>query len=124
MATERVPMLADDRAATALEFLAKSDAEFADGDRLQASEKLWGAATHAVLAVARRQGWPCGSHQAMKAAARRLADEYDDRQILAGFHAAEKFHANYYHDFMVDFDLDNDRPDVHDFVHRVLALLP
>ena len=53
----------------------------------------------------------------MKAAARRLANEHNDWQVLAGFHA------NYYHDFMVDFDLDNDRPDVHDFVHRVLALL-
>ena len=123
MATERVPMLADDRAATALEFLAKSDTEFADGDRLQASEKLWGAATQALMAVAQQQGWPHGSHRALKAAARRLADEHNDRQILAGFLAAEKFHANFYHDFMEDFDLDADRPDVHDFVRRALALL-
>ena len=123
MATERVPMLADDRAATALEFLAKSDAEFADGDRLQASEKLWGAATQALMAAAQQQGWPHGSHRALKAAARRLADEQDDRRILVGFLAAEKFHANFYHDFMEDFDLDADRPEVHDFVHRVLALL-
>ena len=71
----------------------------------------------AQIAVAPQQGWPHSSHQAMKAAARRLANEHNDWQVLAGFHA------NYYHDFMVDFDLDNDRPDVHDFVHRVLALL-
>ena len=123
MATERVPMLADDRAATAIEFLAKSDAEFADGDRQQASEKLWGAATQALMAAAQQQGWPHGSHRALKTAARRLADEQDDRLITAGFGIAEKFHANFYHDFMEDYQLDEDRPEVHDFVHRVLALL-
>ena len=123
MTTERAPMLADDRAATALEFLTNSDAEFAAGDRRQASEKLWGAATQALMAVAQQQGLPHGSHQAMKVAARRLADEHNDWQILAGFRTAEKFHANFYHDFMMDFDLDDERPDVHDFVHRVLALL-
>ena len=116
-------MLADDRAATALAFLTKSDAEFADGDRRQASEKLWGAATQALMAAAQQQNWPYGSHQALKAAARRLADEHDDQRILTGFRTAEKFHANFYHDFMMDFDLDDERPDVHDFVHRVLALL-
>ena len=123
MATEIAPMLADDRAATALEFLAISDAEFANGDRMQASEKLWGTATQALMAVAKQQGWPHGTHQALKAAARRLADEHNDQRILAGFIAAEKFHANFYHDFMADFDLDADRPEVRDFVHRVLALL-
>ena len=123
MATARAPMLTDDRAATALEFLAKSDAEFADGDRQQASEKLWGAATQALMAAAQQQGWPYGSHRALKVAARRLANEQDDQRILPGFLAAEKFHANFYHDFMEDFDLDTDRPEVHDFVHRALALL-
>ena len=116
-------MLADDHAATALDFLAKSDAEFADGDRLQASEKLWGAATHAMMAAAQQHGWPYGSHQALKAGARRLADEHNDRLIAARFGVAEKFHANFYHDFMEDYQLDEDRPEVHNFVHRVLALL-
>ena len=116
-------MLADDRAAAALDFLAISDAEFAEGDRMQASEKLWGAATQALMAVAKERGWPHGSHQALKAAARRLADEQNDRLITAGFGFAEKFHANFYHDFMRDYQLDADRPEVHDFVHRVLALL-
>ena len=123
MTMEIAPMLPDDRAATALEFLTKSDAEFADGDRRQASEKLWGAATQALMAVAQQQGWPHGSHQAMKAAARRLADEHNDSQIATRFSVAEKFHANFYHDFMRDYQLDEDRPEVHDFVHRMLALL-
>ena len=123
MATQRAPMLTDDHAAKALEFLAQSDAEFAEGDRLQASEKLWGAATHAIMAAAQQRGWRHGSHRALKEAAEQLSDDHNDPLIEYGFLAAEKFHRNFYHDNMEDFELDLDRPKVHDFVHRVLALL-
>ena len=123
MATQRAPMLTNDHAAKALEFLVQSDAEFAEGDRLQASEKLWGAATHAIMAAAQQRGWRHGSHRALKEAARRLSDERNDRLFRHGFMAAEKFHSNFYHDHMEDFELDEDRPEVHDFVHQVLALL-
>ena len=116
-------MLVDDHAQTALDFLAASDQEFADGDRLQASEKLWGAAGHALMAVALRRGWSHGSHYALKEAAERLTDEHDEFRIELQFLAAEKFHRNFYHDNMADFEIDRDRPVVHDFVHRVLALL-
>ena len=123
MATQRAPMLTDDHAAKALDFLAQSDAEFAEGDRLQASEKLWGAATHAIMAAAQQRGWRHGSHRALKEAAEQLSDDHNDPLIEYGFLAAEKFHRNFYHDNMEDFELDSDRPKVHDFVRRVLALL-
>jgi hypothetical protein len=42
--------------------------------------------------------------------------------LQAGFVAAEKFHANFYHDFMEDDELDLARPPVRDFVERMLAL--
>ena len=51
-------MLTQNHAVTAQEFLEASDQEFASGDHLQASEKLWGAATHAVMAVAQQREWP------------------------------------------------------------------
>ena len=123
MATERAPMLSDDHAQTALDFLAASDQEFAAGDILQGSEKLWGAATHGVIAVAKQRGWPHGSHYALKEAAERLTDEHDDIGVELGFAVAERFHRNFYHNTMPDFEMDSDRPKVHDFVHRVLALL-
>ena len=76
MATQRAPMLTDDHAAKALEFLAESDREFAEGDHLQASEKLWAAATHAVMAAAEKRGWPHdSSHRALHEAAERLSDD-------------------------------------------------
>ena len=123
MATERAPMLASDHAAKALDFLAESDREFAEGNHLQASEKLWDAATHAVMAAAEQRGWRHGGHRALKEAVRRLSNDHDDIRIMLEFGFAEKFHSNFYHDHMDDFELDEDRPLVHDFVHRVLALL-
>ncbi len=115
-------MLTHEQAQTARDFLEASDREFAAGDRLQASEKLWGAAAHALMAVMQERGWSGTSHRALSFSAQRLAREYDDHSIGDEFGLAEKFHRNFYHDFMEDFEMDADRPRVHDFVERVLAL--
>ena len=40
-----------------------------------------------------------------------------------GFAAAERFHENFYHNEMQDFEIEIDRPQVHRFVARVLRLL-
>ena len=53
----------------------------------------------------------------------RLTDETGDDGIAGGFVAAEKFHKNFYHDEMEDFEIEHDRPLVHRFVARVLTLL-
>ncbi len=111
-----------DHLRTAREFLTDADTEFAAGDHLQASEKLWGAASHALIAVAQQRNWPHGSHRALKQAAQLLAGEAGDTTIDDGFAVAEKFHANFYHDFMEDFQLDADRPKISNFVERLLAL--
>ena len=47
---------------TAEYFLLESDREFDAGERLQASEKLWGAAAHSVIAVAQKLDWPASKH--------------------------------------------------------------
>ena len=117
-------MLTQEHAQTAQEFLAVADGEFASGDMLQGSEKMWGAAAHAVMAVAQQRGWPFGSHGSLRTAVRRLSDEYGDPFLIAGFVSAEKFHANFYHDFMehdADFELSKDV--IRQFVGRVLALM-
>ena len=111
-----------DHVRTAREFLTAADREFDAGDHLQASEKLWGAASHALIAVAQQRNWPHGSHRALKTAAQLLVDETGDGTLHAGFAVAEKFHANFYHDFMEDFQLDADRPTVNDFVESLLTL--
>lgn len=107
---------------TAREFLAASDREFAAGDHLQASEKLWGAASHAVMAVAMQRDWPCRSHRALSNAVVQLGRETGEQYLRAGFSIAEKFHRNFYHDEMQDYEISSDRPLVRDFVERMLAL--
>ena len=116
-------MQVQDHVQTALDFLDASDREFAAGDNMQASEKLWGAASHAMIAAAEDRNWNHGSHRALKNAAARLAAEQDDPLIEARFGLAEKFHINFYYNSMEDFEIERDRPHVHELVHRVIALL-
>ena len=116
-------MTAAEHAQTAREFLVASDREFAGGDHLQGSEKLYGAATQAIIAICQQRGWRYKSHRAMKNAVGNLSREYDDPFIVAGFATAERFHANFFHDNMEDYDVAEERPAVHQFVARMLALL-
>ena len=116
-------MLMTEHIETAQEFLEKSDQYFAEGDVLQGSEKIWGAAAHVVMAAAQRNGWPFGDHRSLKIAVRRLADEHDEPYLDAAFGVAEKFHANFYHKFMQDYEFDEDRPVVRNFVERIHELL-
>ena len=115
-------MLTGEHSQTAQHFLATSDSEFVAGDILQGSEKLWGAAAHAVMAVAQQRGWRFGDHRALQAAANRLADELREPILANNFSLAEKFHANFYHDFMQDFEIDGDREKVRDFVKSIFSL--
>ena len=110
-------------AASARKFLADSDREFAAGARQQASEKLYGAANVALTAIAMQRGWKHRTHRDMKNAAQRLADEYHDRFLFTGFNTAEKFHKNFFHDEMEDYEIESDRPFVHEYVNLVLELM-
>ncbi len=114
-------MATNERVRTARDFLDASDREFGAGDNRQGSEKLWGAATQIVIAMAQERGWDYGSHHAMKAASARLTVEYADPAFQDGFGLAEKFHGNFYHNFMEDFQLEVDRPRMREFIERMLA---
>ena len=118
-----VTVIAEEHVQTARDFLVKSDNYFAEGDVLQGSEKLWGAAAHALMAVAEHRGWKYGNHYALRQVALMLADEMEDERISLGLGVAEKFHANFYHDFMEEAELDMGRAAVHRFVERILALV-
>lgn len=117
-------MLTHEHGQTAREFLEQAEAEFEAGDILQGSEMLWGAATHAIMANAQLRGWNFGSHRSMAQAVDRLAVEVGDEFLESGFGVAEKCHANYYHDFMEDYELMRVRTIVPRFVSRLLALAP
>jgi hypothetical protein len=115
-------MCADEHVRTAGEFLIWSDRYFADGDRLQGSEVLWGTAAHSILALSRLRRWPVGSHSRLRENPDRRSIELGESHISTDFDAAERFHANFYHGYMTDSDIGIERPLVHRFVSRVLVL--
>ena len=115
-------MLTKEHEQTAREFLHAGARELASGDELQGSEKMWGAASHAIMAVAQQRSWPYGNHSAMVIAARRIADELNDGDLRAGLLAAQHFHANFYHGFMENEDVEPNAELVRRFVDRMLTL--
>ena len=50
----------------------------------------------------------------------RLAEEYDEPPSATNFSVAQKFHANFYRDFMEDEEIARDRPMVDSFVRRIV----
>ena len=120
---QMIAMTVEEHLRTAREFLQHSDREFEAGENLQGSEKLWGAASHSVLAVAKRRGWRFGKSASRRIAVHRLAEEYDDPLLASDYATVELFHANFYNDFMEDEAIEMDRPMVHRFVHRMLDLV-
>lgn len=116
-------MTITERYHSALMFLDDSEREFAAGDVRQASEKIWGAATDAITAVALERGWNHASHRDMKNAVQRLAVEPGNDYLNAQFAAVEKFHMNFFQATLEDYEIEVDKPIARAFVHRTLALL-
>ena len=116
-------MTEQEYAKSARKFLTDSDREFAAGQRQQASEKLYGAANEALTTITVQRGWEHGTHRDLKFVSIWLADEYSDPFLSSGFVIAEKFHKNFIYDEMEDYELAVDRPNVHEHVNRVLALM-
>ena len=92
----------------------------AAGNRLQASEKVWGTVTHALKAVAARRGWRHTSHTHLRDVANQLglekglAVEYNRHMDKAS-----SMHANFYEN-EADWDLiDIARKDADAFVAKL-----
>ena len=106
----------------ARKFLQDSEEEFDSGDELQGSEKLWGATSQAVTAVAKRRGWRFGKSNHRAHVVDRLVEESNEIILDLGFAVAQKFHANFYHDFMEDYEIVRGRPMVSRFVNRIIEI--
>ena len=68
------------------------------GDRLQASEKCWGAVVHALKAIAKKHGWRHRAHAHNNAIAYHLSEIAGDPLIYLLFDATQAMHTNYYED--------------------------
>lgn len=104
-------------------FLDKSEREFTAGDELNGAELLWGAAAHALIAVAQEHGWHWSSHGAFYNAARQLEVLQGRPGWVSDFRTAENFHIHFYHGRLTERQIAADRPKVSRFVNRLLSLL-
>ena len=80
--------------------IAHAEQELANGDRLQASEKAWGAVVHRLKVIADQRGWEYTRHQHVYRIVRQIADERGDQRIRELFPIAAGLHQNYYLDAM------------------------
>ena len=70
----------------------------AQGDRVQASEKIWGAAAHKVKQIAAERGWPNISHADGHSIVRHIASESGEQDVRRLFGIASDTHQNHYED--------------------------
>ena len=78
-------------------FLDLVDDEIERGEPEEACNKIWGAAAHAIKAVAERRGWFHGSHNALADTVMRLIDDEGAPPVLYTYYlAASSFHSRFY----------------------------
>ena len=89
-------MVTETYAQAARHLLAQAQAELAQDDVRQASEKGWGAAAQIVKAVAESRGWEHRTHAALFRVVSDLASETGDDDLRTLFHVANSLHINFY----------------------------
>lgn len=78
-------------------FLEHARAQLAVGDRLQAAEKVWGAAAHALKAVGEQRGWLHDGHANLFDIGEHLGREFDRAEEFDRYLArADYMHRNFY----------------------------
>ena len=87
--------LAEKHTRIASRFIAAADRYLSEGDLIQASEKLWGAAAHAVKVFCIRRAWTHGKYSHLRRAMRRITEETGDDSWFDGFKVAYDLHVNF-----------------------------
>ena len=87
---------------TSRRFIEQAEDELRRGDRLQASEKAWGAAAHAVKSIAEREGWRHDKHSDLFRAVDNIVNRTGDSEIRTLFSVANSLHQNFYEGWFSD----------------------
>lgn len=84
-------MITSEQNQKAQQYLAAADREFAAGNPLAATERLWEAVVCTLSAVAQHNGWPHSNSDELYAVAEHLneLDDDPDEFLLSGFSAAQ-----------------------------------
>ena len=91
--------------AMSVRFLDLAERELAQGLRLQASEKIWGAMTHQLAAIAEQRGWKHGAHADHYLMVEYLSKEFDISDLPDYYHIANLQHTNFYHNHQRTVDI-------------------
>lgn len=84
-------------AAMSRRFLEHARAQLAEGDRVQAAEKIWGAAAHALKAVGEQRGWIHDGHANLFDIGEHLGREFEmSEEFDRCLARADYMHRNFY----------------------------
>ena len=97
---------------TSRRLIGQAGVELANGDSLQASDKGWSAAAHAIKAIAEGRGWQHKGIADLFKVARWLADEMGQPDIRTLFSVAIALHTNIYEGWLGDEDIADSLADV------------
>ncbi|MXY20983.1 MAG: hypothetical protein F4Y49_06565 [Dehalococcoidia bacterium] len=75
-----------------------AEEKLAEGDRIQASEKAWGAVAHYFKHLAAQRGWRYVTHADAFRISDRLAAELEEPRVKTLFSVANSMHGNFYQD--------------------------
>ena len=108
----------EDRVQISRRLIQQARGELERGDRLQATEKIWGALAQVLKAIGQQRGWlNMGSHRTVGRIAQQLAAEYNDLNIIDAYVAADNGHRNFY-------DNEMSPPEIEDIITVVAGALP
>ena len=79
-------------------FIEKADEYLVAGDRVQASEKGWGAVAEAIKSIAEQRGWNHQGHRLLDDIVLQLSEEWERPDVRLLFDTAERLHINFYED--------------------------
>ena len=86
-----------DRVQISHRLIQQARAELDAGDRLQATEKIWGALAQMLKAHGQQRGWQnLGGHRTVGHIAHQLHMEYGEIEVLEAYVAADNGHRNFY----------------------------
>ena len=92
--------------------MAEAQESLKDGERIEASEQMWGAVTHQLKAVARDHGWEYAVHKDGRTLALHLSKAGNIPELFRRYIAAERLHSNYYNDTLSKDGIEVLKPEV------------
>ena len=93
--------------------------ELDDGDLIQASEKLWGAAAQALKCIAESRGWKHDSHGQLYNILAAIREETNDPDIRRHFDAAAVLHTNFYENWLDETGIRERANEVRLFIEKI-----